>query len=97
MLAEEATTLTDVASFYRSQYNVTGDGAPYTVAAVLPPGFDYPLKADLYRAVTNYTASRGRAHCTRASVCKQVRSINAAVSSSGCALTKKLVSTLFSY
>lgn len=36
------------------------DGAPYTVAGVLPPGFDYPIKADLYRAVTNYTAPDAR-------------------------------------
>jgi putative ABC transport system permease protein len=36
------------------------DGADYTVAGVLPPGFDYPLKSDLYRAVTGYTAPEAR-------------------------------------
>jgi putative ABC transport system permease protein len=36
------------------------DGAPYTVTGVLPPAFDYPMKTDLYRAVTGYTPPDGR-------------------------------------
>lgn len=36
------------------------DGADYTVAGVLPPGFDYPSGSRLYRAVSGYTTSTAR-------------------------------------
>jgi putative ABC transport system permease protein len=36
------------------------DGADYLVTGVLPPGFDYPVQARLYRAVSGYTTSAAR-------------------------------------
>jgi putative ABC transport system permease protein len=36
------------------------DGAPYRVAAVLPDNVDFPLKTDVYRAVTDYNAPHVR-------------------------------------
>jgi putative ABC transport system permease protein len=39
---------------------ITMDRAPYRVAAVLPAGFDYPLRTDVYRAVTDYNADHVR-------------------------------------
>lgn len=125
-IAKDAVSLADVAAFYPSQYNMTGDGPPesqvtmigtsalfrvlgarpvagevwaesldwttqftvmlsyglwqrrfggdpsivgrsvtldngqYTVAGVLPPGFDYPAGAQLYRAVSGYNTPETR-------------------------------------
>jgi putative ABC transport system permease protein len=39
---------------------ITMDGARYQVAAVLPAAFDYPLRTDVYRAVTDYNAAHVR-------------------------------------
>jgi putative ABC transport system permease protein len=36
------------------------DGGQYRVQAVLPEGFDYPLRTDVYRAVTDYNAPHVR-------------------------------------
>lgn len=36
--------------------SITLDGADYIVSGVLPPGFDYPSRTQLYRAVSGYTS-----------------------------------------
>jgi putative ABC transport system permease protein len=36
------------------------DGADYAVTGVLPPGFDYPARTQLYRAVSGYTSPATR-------------------------------------
>jgi putative ABC transport system permease protein len=35
---------------------ITMDGATYRVVGVLPDGFDYPVRTDVYRSVTDYNA-----------------------------------------
>ncbi len=49
---------------------ITMDGGAYRVVGVLPKGFDYPIKTDVYRAVTDYNAP----HVRRYSAVARIRS-----------------------
>ncbi len=48
---------------------ITMDGAPYRVTGVLPEGFGYPLRTDVFRATTDYNAP----HLRRYSVVARIR------------------------
>jgi putative ABC transport system permease protein len=39
---------------------ITMDGAPYRVTGVLPEGFDFPVRTDVFRSVTDYNAPHVR-------------------------------------
>ncbi len=59
---------------YGSRRDIVGqtvvlDGATYRVAGVLPEGFDYPVRTDVFRAVSNYNAE----HVRRFSVLGRMR------------------------